>query len=500
VAFDPSGPAILVAAGKGVGLDFFTPPGLDPDDVPIADQQTGRGTSGVIERIPVPKPSQLAAYSKAVDRNNGWSAPAPPQRSCGPTEIKHIVLIVRENKTYDQELGDASAGGDPSRVMYGRNITPNTHAIAERFGLLTAFYANEEISDTGHQALASGLVSDWDERFMLQLYGAHSPVEYAEYAADAEGEGYNVDGIQWGPSDYLVDSAWRHGLEFKVFGHAFRHSQTDPAHAIDPRLDAHIMRKMPGFGWDLEVPDQVRAAFWVKTFEKDVATGRFPAFEVIYLPNDHTGNQVPGLDTPMEEVADNDVATGMIVDALSHSKYWGSSAVFMEEDDPQSGTDHVDAHRSVAFVASPWTKRNHVSKVHHDQASILRTIELLLELPPLTEIDATATPLFEIWSDKPDLRPYDTLTPDVPTGREVVAANAAAARYAAQVTARHPEWRGVDRMPPELQLDIQWMGTHGGKHFDPSVFDPPIGSAAAGERFVRVGPAGPGICGKTPRR
>lgn len=497
VAYDSADPALIVSTGKGLGFDPFIPPGLPAAEVDFVagQRESGRGTNGVLQRIPLPNAAQLAKYSKQVERNNRWSAPAPAAKVCGPPQIKHVVLIVRENKTWDQELSDTKAGGDLSRLMWGRPVTPNTHAIVERFGMLTAFYVNEEISDTGHAALTGSLVSEWDERFMLQYYAGHSPVEYAEYAADAEGEGFNVDEIQLGPSDYLIDNVWRHGLDFKIFGHAFRHSQTDPRKAAESDFESHIMRDMPGFGWNTSVPDTERAKFWVKEFKKDVAAGTFPAFEIIYLPMDHTSSFAGGK-TPTEEIADNDVATGMIVEALSHSKYWRNSAVFMEEDDAQSGSDHVDSHRSVAFVASPWTKRGHISKVHHDQLSVLRTIEMMLGLPPLTEMDATATPIYEIWSKTPDLRPYKVIEPSIPTGPIADAANAAARRYARQLTTRNPQWRGLDAMPPHHQLDIQWMATHGGDHFNPTLFGAPIGPVAAGEDLTRVGPAPPSMCAR----
>ena len=491
VAFDPSANALLVAAGKGVDSPSATPPGIAGEDAALLPTSgpVGLGDSGTLERIAIPTAAALASYSAAVRDNNGWSAPASRAQACGPAQVKHIVWIVRENKTYDSELGD-EPGGSQALNQWGRAITPNIHALAERSGLLTAFYADEDISDTGHQALAGGVVNDWAERFILMNYGGNNPVEYGNYAADAKGGGYNVDKMQWGPSDYLIDHAFRHGLAVKNFGHAYRNSQTQPAGAEDRGMAANLMHAMPGYGWDLSVHDQARAAFWIKQHQKDVSAHTMPALQVIYLPDDHSGYFSDGR-TPASEIADNDLATGQIVDALSHSPYWSSSAVFVEEDDAQSGTDHVEQHRTVGAVISPWTKPGNVSTVHHSQGSMLRSIESLLHLPALTEVDATATPFYELWSATPNLAPYDAIKPTVPTGPVADANNAIASAYAREQMARLHLAPGAllrpDSLPSDVQLGINWRAMTG-QPFNAANFPPAIGMAGSGESNVRVGP------------
>jgi hypothetical protein len=491
VAFDPSTNSLLVAAGKGVDAESATPPGLDAATVELLPTPgpVSSSISGTLERIAVPTRAELASYSAMVADNNGWNAPASREKVCGPPAIKHVVLVVRENKTFDSELGD-EPGGNPAMLLYGRQMTPNIHALAERFGVLTALYADEEFSDTGHQALAAGVTNDWAERFMVMNYNGNNPVEYANYAADAEGGGYDIDKMQWGPSDYLIDQAFRHGLSVKNFGHAFRNSQTDPAGAEDPGMAANLMHAMPGYGWDLSVADEARAAFWVEDFHKDVAAHTMPAFEVVYLPDDHTG-YFSNAQTPANEIADNDLATGQIVDALSHSPYWSSSAVFVEEDDAQGAVDHIEEHRTVGAVISPWTKTGYVSELHHGQGSILRTIEALLHLPALTEIDATSTPFSELWAAKPDVTPYDAIEPTVPTGPVAKTNYELAQRYAEQQMAllHIPAGQviGRDELPSDVALRINWLAMKG-TPFDETAFLPAVGMGASGESNDRVGP------------
>src|SRR5579864_5727917 len=337
VALDEQGGALLVAAGKGEDLNAATPSGIDAAIAP--DANAGPigvlNPQGTVERIPLGDAAQLAAWTQQVATNNAWNAPAPQSAVCGPPAITHVVLVIRENKTYDEELGDESAGGDPALTIYGRPITPNTHALADRFGLLTAFYDDEEVSDIGHPALNSGVASNWMERMVLQNYGGYEPVEYSNYGSDQNGAGYNDDSVQWGPADYLINDALNSGKHFLNFGYTYRNSPANIARAVTPQEEAGVVRDFPGYGFNLGVKDQDRAAFWSARWSKDVARGSVPPLEVVYLPDDHTALGTNG--TPADEVADNDLATGQIVDTVSHSSLWGSTAVFVEEDDPQSG-------------------------------------------------------------------------------------------------------------------------------------------------------------------
>lgn len=480
VALDEPHGSLLVAAGKGQNLAASTPPGIDAGTAPAANPGPigAQNPTGTVERVPLPDRATLAAMSAQVSANNAWNTPAPASALCGPAEIRHVVWIIRENKTYDEELGDAKAGGDPNLTIYGQQITPNTHALADRFGLLTAFYDNEEVSDIGHPALAGGIASDWMERMVLQNYGGKEPVEYSNYGSDAQGKGYNDDRVQWGPAHYLMNDALAHGVKVLNFGYSYLNAEADIARATTPQEEASVVRDFPGYGFNLGVKDQDRAAFWTSRWNRDVAAGTVPGLEVVYLPDDHTGNGVPA-----QEVADNDLATGRIVEAVSNSSAWRNTAVFVEEDDPQSGVDHVDEHRSLALVVSPWTRTGGVSSVHHDQTSMLRTIELILGLPPLTEVDATATPFTELWAATPDLRPFSSVAPTVPA--MTAAARAAADAYKLRLEGPHPD---QTRLSATVQRDVQWMYARGVpfESAPPRIAAPAL-SAAAQE--VRVGPA-----------
>jgi len=377
VAIDADKRLLYVTAAKGVYAAQGDPPvpGAPVQNAPppTVTGPSGLGVSGVVESIPLPATrTQLVAYSAQVAADNAWTG-QPAVAPAIPSAITHVVYIIRENKTYDEEFGD-EPGGSPVGLLYGKAITPNTHALAERFGLLQSYYDNEEVSDTGHQVVMGSVPNDWVERVTQQAYGA--------------------DGA--------------------------------------PNQDSQDGR--------------------VNDFNKDVANNTFPALEVIYLPTDHTLG--PG--TPQQEVANNDLATGQILDALSHSSYWGSTAVFLTEDDPQSGIDHIDEHRSLGVVISPWVKAGAVT-ARYDQTGMLRTIERILGLPPLTEFDAVTTPMDALFNQTtPDPTPYSAITPTVPTVPAVTLA--AYHRLERQLLGAHPR---PDRVSSWDQLQVQWLAVRG---------------------------------------
>ncbi len=457
VAIDADKSLLYVTAGKGIYAPQGSPPspGVPVPPMPVPNMgPSGLGVSGVVERIPLPATrAGLDAYSAQVAADNAWTG-QPPAAPVIPGAITHVVYIIRENKTYDEEFGD-EPGGSPTGLLYGRTITPNTHALAERFGLLQSYYDDEEVSDTGHQVVMGSVPNDWVERVTQQAYGA-------DVAPNQDSEDGKVDDTLWAPANYLLDDALAHNVGFKDYGEFYRQSQVPSGpgpspilefrQAVSPALDAHIVHGFPGFGFDLNTPDTTRAAYWVQDFNRDVANHSFPSLEVVYLPTDHTMG--PG--TPQQEVADNDLATGQILDALSHSSYWGSTAVFLTEDDPQSGIDHIDEHRSLGVVMSPWVKAGAVA-ARYDQTGMLRTIERILGLPPLTEFDAVATPMDALFNrTTPDLTPYTAITPTVPT---IPAATLTAYhRLERRLLGVHPR---PDRVSSWEQLQLQWLAVHG---------------------------------------
>ncbi len=462
VTIDPTRNQLWVAAGKDAGAK---------DDMP---------DPGFLEQVPLPSAEGLAAYSTQVAANN-VVIPANCT-SAAFTGIEHVVYVIRENKTYDEDLGD-EPGGFPPYLMYGRPVTPNLHALAERFGLLTNFTAAEEVSDSGHQAMMGGASNDWVQRFVQQSYGLDgAPRPGAELG--------NNDDTLWGPGDYLLDRALAAGISFRDYGEFYREDQSQDGPALTPALDSHIVHDWPGFGFSPDTPDTRRAAFWRQQFATDVAQDTFPKLEVVYLPEDHTsqGNSMAPL--PQQQVADSDLATGQIIESLSHSRYWGSTAVFLAEDDPQTGMDSVDEHRTVGLVVSPHAVGG-VSAVPYDQYGMLRTIEEILHLTPLTEHDATARPLDALFDpNHVDLRPYDVVQPTVPpvTPATVAAVHA----LSRDLFGASPTKAELFDRQPTAGFRVQWLATHG-QEFQPSARLPGPGPAAV---TVARGPADPAAVGE----
>lgn len=450
VALDEAHHTLLVTAGKGVEQGAGFPAGMSaPPGAVHRPGYIGIGVSGTVERIAVPGSQALSRYTAQVAADNHWSAESAVQL---PAAITHVVYILRENKTYDQEFGDMP-GGVTNSTMYPYATTPNTHRLATRFALLEQYYSDEEVSDTGHQAIMGATVNDWVERFTQQSYGGRGPFQDVE-----DGNG---DPILWSPGNYLLDDALSHHVSFRDYGEFYRlapttHYQPYFGRAVSRALDKHIVHAFPGFGFDLNVPDSQRVAFWLKAFQSDVAHRTFPRLEVLYLPEDHTGGNTS---TPQQQVADSDLATGRVIEALSHSPYWRSTAVFLTEDDPQSGVDHVDQHRTIGLVVSPWIAPGTQATQHFDQAGMLRTIEQILHLPPMTEFDRTArsmAPLFSMGMTPPNSAPYTVVTP-----KPNLMSTEQTRQYRQMVRTllgSHPDWSAV---PPSTQFRLQWFATRG---------------------------------------
>jgi len=414
VTLDGALGVLLVTTGKGTGEQVGVPLGTPvPDAPPVAPGPTGVGVSGVVESIPLPDPSTLSEDTAQVlfdNRVASVSAAAPcspptsvPSVSPAPA-VTHVIYVIRENKTYDEEFGD-EPGGLAANDMYPRSVTPNAHALAERFGLMESFYADEEVSDTGHQVVMGSVANDWVQRLSQQAYGLDgAPRQGSELG--------NGSDVLTSPSDYLFDDALAGGISFRDYGEFYRQDQAQNGPAVTPQLDSHIVHDFPGFGFSPDVPDTKRIAFWQQGFAQDVARGTLPSLEVLYLPEDHTTSGLTS--TPQQQVADADLALGQLVDTVSHSPYWGSTAIFMTEDDPQSGQDHVDEHRTLGLTISPWTNPGQQVSTHLDQTGMLRTVEELLGLPPLTEFDANSTSLASLFGSRADTRPFSVLSPAAP--------------------------------------------------------------------------------------
>jgi YVTN family beta-propeller protein len=335
--------------------------------------------------------------------------------------FKHVIYIIKENKTYDQVFGGLKQGnGDSSLCQFGRNVTPNHHALAEDFVLLDNTYCNGVLSADGHQWADEGYATNYLER----SFGGF--VRSYPYRGD--------DPLAFASSGFIWDQVLKKGLSFRNYGEFVNADVTNPksvswkkmydeyknnTHTVTINaktklhtLEPYTCATFAGFGGN--IPDVYRAREFIKELNAYEAKGEFPNFITMLLPNDHTVGVSEGYPTPSAAVADNDIALGQIVEAVSKSKFWKETAIFVMQDDPQSGLDHVDGKRTVALCISPYTKRGEVISTQYNQNSVLRTIELILGLPPMTQFDLVAEPMSDCFTNKPNFTPYTPLPNQIP--------------------------------------------------------------------------------------
>jgi YVTN family beta-propeller protein len=448
VVLDEAQNELIVANDKGIGTrnSFETDFGVT--------NYNSHQDNGTVSIVSVPNPGTLQAMTKQVFKNNHWdlaqninsaSGGSPnarpvaiPRRIGDPSLIKHVFLIVRENRTYDQILGDVAAGnGDASLAVFGANVTPNAHALVQRFPLLDNFYDPSRQSADGHQWITEGLAPYSDD--------IQSPDWNRSYAGGNAG-----DALVYQNKGFLFTEAEKAGLRVKIFGEynenntflqpngstnepswsdfyndalAFEAGQestlyyqnTVQAYSSLPTVFNYTVKNFPQF--DLGIPDQFRVDLWQQDFNNDLAAGTVPALSILWVMCDHTG----GPPTPAAEQADNDLAIGRMIDSISHSPIWSSSAIFIEEDDAQNGVDHVDGHRSPGYIVSPYAVQygatDHTS---YTQVNMTRTIEQILGLTPMNQFDLVASPMrtafvqgeppehnFKPWTHVPNQVPLD---------------------------------------------------------------------------------------------
>ncbi|HXT38903.1 MAG TPA: alkaline phosphatase family protein [Candidatus Angelobacter sp.] len=423
VRVTPDGKRLLVANGKGI-IPKANPHGPQPMNEPPASvrEYIGglfRGTLSVIDLQPREKlEEQLASWTaqayrcspiKADLRAGGSPASGNPvpAKVGDPSPIKYCIYVIKENRTYDQVLGDMPEGnGDPALCLFGERITPNHHQLARDFVLLDNFYVESEVSADGHEWTMGAYATDFVEKFWPLSYGHN---KHGKYPYPAEGN-FSVARPAGG---YLWDRAREAGVSYRSYGEFINNGKTsnDPGKSRVATLQDHFDESYRGF--DLDYSDQKRADRFIaelKRFEKE---GEMPRLQIVRLPNDHTHGTTIGKHTPFALVADNDLALGRFVEAVSRSKFWPQTAIFVVEDDAQNGPDHVDAHRTIAFVISPYTRRGAADSTMYSTSSMLRTMELILGLRPMSQYDAAAMPMFNSFHAKPDLRPYKTLAANV---------------------------------------------------------------------------------------
>jgi len=429
-----AGSKILVTNGKG-NTSMANPQG--PQPISKADNsgyQMGSTANnklqyiaglfkGTLSFIDVPKPGQLKTYTSEVYANTpfnnirtvtaeGEEGNPIPRKQGEKSPMKHVFYIIKENRTYDQVLGDVSRGnGDSSLTLFGKKITPNQHALAENYVLLDNFYVDAEVSADGHNWSMAAYATDVVEKTWPTSYGARGGTTNYEGGRPVT---YPKDGFIW-------DYCQRAGISYRSYGEF-----GDYGKANIKSLQGHMCPKSPGF--DMDIPDQVRADAWINDFDSLLRINAVPEFNTLRISNDHTSGQKKGKISPQSAVADNDLAVGRILEKLSNSPIWKESVVFILEDDAQNGPDHVDAHRSPAYVVGPYVKRNTAIHTMYSTSGFLRTMELILGLPPMSQYDAAAIPLYECFTNKPDFTPYKAIKPLINLNNRNVAVNESSKR------------------------------------------------------------------------
>jgi hypothetical protein len=328
------------------------------------------------------------------------------------------VYIIKENRTYDQLLGDLQgADGDTSLAMFGRPVTPNHHALAERFGTFDRFFVNAEVSADGHNWSMAAYATDYLQKTVQLNYSSRG--RSYDYEGSLMGSGTVIldDDPNAPARGYLWNLAQQKGITFRNYGEFVVPDSVDRDDVLPPGyrgnkpfLASHTNPSFPGF--DLSIPDQRRADLWIAELAEFTKRGVMPALEIVRLPNDHTSGARAGMPTPQAAVADNDLALGRMIEALSRSPFWRNTVVFVVEDDAQNGPDHVDSHRSPLLVISPYSRAGAVHRFTNT-TDVLRTMEEILGLDALSQFDHYGRPLRDIWSDTADLRPWTALTPAV---------------------------------------------------------------------------------------
>jgi DNA-binding beta-propeller fold protein YncE len=397
--------SLFVLNGKGKGTR--PNPGFPTPDIKLPDDSTEYTLgqlNGTITVLPANvKSIELMQFTKRVARANNWNRSVKGAAKYPP--FKHVIYIIKENRTYDQIMADLPQGdGDTSLLFFPRPISPNHHALAERFGLFDHFFCNAEVSSQGHVWSTAAYVTDYGEKTIPSTYS---------FRRDSNDRG-DVDEPA---SGYLWNAAIKKRLTLRNYGEFAEplptKSQNEPIryHALKSALDPYTSPEYPAF--DMKISDQIRANVWLKEFQEFVRQGNLPALEIMHLPGDHTSGGRPGRPTPKAYMADNDLALGRMVEAVSNSPYWKDTVFFVLEDDAQDGPDHVDSHRSVLLVISAYNRGGAIHRFVNT-TDVFATMEEILGLDKLSQFDYYGRPLREIFNDRPDLKPYVALKSEQP--------------------------------------------------------------------------------------
>jgi YVTN family beta-propeller protein len=427
------GAVCLSADGKKLFVANVKGHGALSQPRPAAKGKNSHDHLGSVSIIDVPAAAQLARYTAEVNANNrlayslaGLEKPRPdakpvpvPLRHGEPSVFKHVIYVIKENRTYDQVFGDMREGnGDPKLCLFPAKVTPNQHALARQFTLFDNFYCSGVLSADGHQWVNEAYVTDYLEK-MFGRFARSYPFE-------------GSDPLAFAPGGFLWDNALAHKQTVRnygefvktttprgttwadVYGDYQKHT-AKVKFAVRANVRALAPYTHPGYpGFVLAAPDVYRAGIFLKDLKAYERKGALPNLIYLYLPCDHTSGTRPQTPTPAAMVADNDLALGRIVEAVTRSRFWKDTCIFVVEDDPQNGFDHVDGHRTVALVISPYTRRRFVDHTNYNQTGMVKTIELILGLPPMNQLDLSATPMRACFQARPDLSPYTCLPNRVP--------------------------------------------------------------------------------------
>lgn len=442
-------------------------------------RKPGAGKLKMLTRVVVGNYREPVLQEARLPTRPNQPARPVPERVGEPSVFKHVVYLIKENRTYDQVLGDVKAGnGDPELCVFPEKITPNEHKMVNDFVLLDNTYCSGILSADGHQWADTAFATDYMERSF-----AGFPRSYPDGMEDDD-----VDAMAYAPSGFIWDDMIAHGNTVRSYGEfAITEKRwRDKSRKGDINFADHWKDFQAGnrdiqiwsrpaveslrdhmstntVGWDLDIPDVFRAREFIKELKQYEQTGDFPQLVIICLPNDHTSGTRAGAPTPAAQVADNDLAFGQIVEAISHSRFWKDTCIFGIEDDPQAGWDHVSGYRTTAYLMSPYTKRNTVVSTQYNQTSLLRTMELILGLPPMNQMDASATPMFDCFTDTPDFTPFTAVANNVPIDQmnpNPKKISDALLRKNAYASARLP-LKEADQCPEDVLNKIIWYAMKG---------------------------------------
>ncbi|WEK70514.1 MAG: bifunctional YncE family protein/alkaline phosphatase family protein [Candidatus Chryseobacterium colombiense] len=456
------GNEILVTNGKGLSSKA-NPQGPNPTDKKEKVDRHSGDTSkpkeiqyiaglfkGTLSFIESPRPETLAVYSHAVYQNTPYSKDKElnaegevgnpiPMKISEKSPIKYVFYVIKENRTYDQILGDLPQGnGDPNLCLFGEKITPNQHKIANEFVLLDNFYVDAEVSADGHNWSMGAYATDYLEKTWPSSYGGRG----GSYGGEGEREIANNKG------GFIWDNAKRHNVTYRTYGEF-----ADKGKPNVKSLEGHVATGYTSY--DLSVSDTTRVRQWKEDFDALIRGGKMPQLTTIRISNDHTEGMRAGKKTPYAHVADNDLAVGQFVDYISKSPIWKESAIFILEDDAQNGPDHVDAHRSPAYLISPYVKRKSVDHTMYSTTGMIRTIELILGMKPMTQYDAAAVPMWRSFTSQPDFATFDHVQANINLNER----NPEKGKLA-ELSAKF-DWSKEDAVPDLVFNEILWQGIKG---------------------------------------